>query len=376
VGTWSLGQSIQAALEGRGKMNDDAPKKKPVYRGSLFFPVLLLVIGIVFLLNNLGKLSESAWDTFLLCWPFIFIIMGLDSFLHRHGAAVPTFFISLGVILLLSNFDQIAWNSWDILLVIWPVFLVAVGLDILFGRRSFWMGLLAGIMVLSLFFGILWYFESDLMTGHVAVDNVEQTISGANQAEILIQPIVSYLAITDLKDSNNLVQGKINHLQGENIHQSYQVQDGQGMFTLESSGESIIFPVVPGSEPSWDLGLTPKIPIDLAVKQVMGQTKIDAQAMNLSGLSTSIVIGETSIYLPEEGVLAAKIEGVMGIIAIYVPSSMEVKINSDVSLQNIQLPDNFVRSGDYFYSPGYSNAENRVDINVSQVLGIVKVVEK
>ena len=357
-------------------MSNDIPKKKPIYRGSLFFPIFLVVVGIVLLLNNLGKLSESAWDTFLLCWPFIFLIMGLDSLLHRHGAAVPTFFIGLGVILLLSNFNKVAWNTWDILLVIWPVFLVAIGLDILFGRRSFWLGLLAGILVLALFFGILGYFESNLMRGHVAVDNVEQTISGANQAEVLIQPLVSYLIITDLGDSNNIVEGKINHLPGENIQQSYQVQGGQGIFSLKSSGGSMIFPAVPGSEPSWDLGLTSKIPIDLAVTQVMGQSMIDAQALNLSGLSTSIVMGETSVYLPEEGNLTAKIEGVMGVITIYVPSSMEVKINSDVSLLKIQLPDDFVKSGDYIYSPGYSKAENRVDLDVSQVLGIVKVVEK
>ncbi len=289
-------------------MSKDDPKKKPRYRGSLFFPMILIVIGIVLLLNNLGKLSESAWDTFLLCWPFIFIVIGLDSLLHRDGAAIPTFFIGLGVILLLSNFDQIAWNPWDVVLVIWPVFLVAIGLDILFGRRSFWLGLLAGILVILLIIGIVWYFESDMVGEKLAVDTIEQTMSGANQAEILIQPLVSNLSLVDLEDLNNLVEGEIQHLQGEKIQQTYQVQDELGVFTLESSGATIIFPTLPGSGPSWNLGLTTKIPLELAVKSVIGKSTIEAQNLQLSGLSTSVVIGETSVYLPEEGYSLQKLK--------------------------------------------------------------------
>lgn len=357
-------------------MSKDDPKKKPRYRGSLFFPMILIVIGIVLLLNNLGKLSESAWDTFLLCWPFIFIVIGLDSLLHRDGAAIPTFFIGLGVILLLSNFDQIAWNPWDVVLVIWPVFLVAIGLDILFGRRSFWLGLLAGILVILLIIGIVWYFESDMVGEKLAVDTIEQTMSGANQAEILIQPLVSNLSLVDLEDSNNLVEGEIQHLQGEKIQQTYQVQDELGVFTLESSGATIIFPTLPGSGPSWNLGLTTKIPLELAVKSVIGKSTIEAQNLQLSGLSTSVVIGETSVYLPERGVFTAKIEGVIGSVTIYVPDSMEVRINTDVGLLNVQLPEDFISREDYYYSPGYVGAENRVDLEVSQVLGKVEIVGK
>jgi hypothetical protein len=357
-------------------MGKDIQKKRPIYRGSLFFPIVLIVFGLVLLLNNLGKLSESAWDTFLLCWPFIFIVIGLDSLLHRNGAAVPTFFISLGVILLLSNFDQIAWSAWDVVLVIWPVFLVAVGLDIIFGRRSFWLGLLVSILVISLFIGVLRYFESDLVGKNLAVDTIEQTISGANQAEITVRPLVSYLLLADLEDSENLVEGKIRHLPGEKIKQTYLVQDGKGVFTLESPGGTIFFPSVPGSDPSWNLGLTTKIPLDLAVELIIGRTTIKAQNMDLDGLSTSVVIGETEVYLPERGDLTAKIEGVIGSMTIYVPDSMAVRINSDVGLLNIQLPEDFISREGYYFSPGYTGAENKVDLEVSQVLGKVAVVEK
>ncbi len=66
----------------------------------------------------------------------------------------------------------------------------------------------------------------------------------------------------------------------------------------------------------------------------------------------------------------------IGSVTIYVPDSMEVRINTDVGLLNVQLPEDFISREDYYYSPGYVGAENRVDLEVSQVLGKVEIVGK
>lgn len=196
-------------------MNTKDQKKQTRYMGSLLWPVVLIAIGVVFLLNNLGTLSKSAWDTILLCWPLIFVVMGLDNLLRRDGAAVPTFFIGLGVIFLLGNFGQLAWSAWAVLWSIWPVFLVAIGLDIMFGRRSIWAGLLACVLVIAMLGGLLWYFGSNLAGDKLSVDTIEQSFTGAKQARISIQPLVGNLSLASLSNSNNLIEGKLKRLQGE-----------------------------------------------------------------------------------------------------------------------------------------------------------------
>jgi hypothetical protein len=351
-------------------------KKKIRYPGSLLWPVVLIVIGVVFLMNNLGMLSQSAWDTILLCWPLLLIVIGLDNLLRRDGAAVPTFFIGLGVIFMLSNFGQLAWSVWAVLWGIWPVFLVAIGLDIMFGRRSIWAGLLAGVLVIAILGGILWFFGSDLAGEKLAVDTIGQSFEGAKQAEISIKPLVGSLSLAALSDSNSLIEGKIKRLKGENIQQDYRVQNGVGYYDLASLGGTIIFPTSPGPEASWDLGLTMEIPLDLNVNMIIGKSTVEAQNLNLSSLSTSMVIGETIIYLPERGDLDVKIDGVIGSIVIYVPDSMEIRINSEVGLLNVQVPDDYLTREDTYYSPGFSSAENRVEVDVSQVIGQVQVLKK
>ena len=53
---------------------------------SLFFPLLLIAVGIVMLLNALNMIQGSTLDILLRLWPLLFIAGGLDSLYRREGA--------------------------------------------------------------------------------------------------------------------------------------------------------------------------------------------------------------------------------------------------------------------------------------------------
>jgi hypothetical protein len=69
--------------------------------------------------------------------------MGLDNILTRQGVAAPTIFIAVGTVILLDNLNIVQWNVWQVILSLWPVLIVAIGLDLLVARRSIW-GAVAG----------------------------------------------------------------------------------------------------------------------------------------------------------------------------------------------------------------------------------------
>jgi hypothetical protein len=357
-------------------MGTEKPKTRRLYPGSLFWPIVLIGVGVILLLNNLDMLSSGVWDTIILCWPLLLVVMGLDSLMKREGAAMPTLFIGLGVIFLLSNFGQLAISGWSVLWNFWPVFLVAIGLDIMFGRRSILAGVLAAVLVIALLGGIIWYFGSALVGENLPFETIEQPFDGAKRAEITIEPLVGNLSLSALTDSNNLVDGELKRYQGEGINSNYRVVDQVGFFTIASSGGTIIFPSSPGPDVSWNLGLTTEIPLDLSVETIVGRTDIAAQGLTLNSLSTSMVVGETVITLPERGDFEAKIDGVIGSITIYVPDSMEISINSEVGLMNVKVPADYYEQANTYFSPGYSTSENKVEIDVSQVIGQVKVLQK
>lgn len=47
----------------------------------MFFSLILIVTGIVFLLKNLGYISGTAWS---IIWPVILIVIGLGLILKRR----------------------------------------------------------------------------------------------------------------------------------------------------------------------------------------------------------------------------------------------------------------------------------------------------
>lgn len=55
----------------------------------------------------------------------------------RRGAVVfPLLLIAVGVILLLNNLGRLPWTVWETLAKLSPVLLISLGLDILFGRSA------------------------------------------------------------------------------------------------------------------------------------------------------------------------------------------------------------------------------------------------
>ena len=119
---------------------------------------------------------------------------------------------------MLSNFGQLAVNGWTVLWNIWPVFLVAIGLDIVFGRRSILAGFLAAVLVIALLFGVIWYFGSALVGKNLTVDTIEQPFEGQIRLKSCstFGRVILYSALTD---SNNLVEGDLKNYQERIIQQ-------------------------------------------------------------------------------------------------------------------------------------------------------------
>src|SRR3970040_344778 len=112
-------------------------ERRPTRR-SIFFPVILIILGIIFLLSNVGVLTDSVWENVLRLWPVLLI--------------------ALGTVFLLANLGYLALNVWELIFRLWPILLIAIGLDIVIGRRSFLLSLVGLILIFALFIGALWLF--------------------------------------------------------------------------------------------------------------------------------------------------------------------------------------------------------------------------
>jgi predicted membrane protein len=107
-------------------------EKKSLPGGAILLGIVLIAIGTLVLLANLGKLPFDLdlhhW------WPLILIVLGVAHLYNNRNIFdfSGLFLILLGGIFLLATLDRICWSDiWRF----WPAVLILLGISIIFRRH-------------------------------------------------------------------------------------------------------------------------------------------------------------------------------------------------------------------------------------------------
>ena len=353
-------------------------EKKPIirkshYRGSLFGPLLLIALGVIFLLKNIGALTGDVWGNLLNLWPVLLIVWGLDSIFKREGFVGAILLIGLGIVFLLSNLGYLTLNVWEMVIRLWPLLLVAIGLDIAIGRRSVWGGVVGLVVILAMLAGALWFYGVRPEVGQsITGERISQGLEGVSEARIEIVPAVGALHLGVVPEPDGLISGTVRVAGGEKVKQNFVVEGGKGIYSLRGTG-GVTFRIPNGQAWSWELFLTPRIPIDLKTSIGAGEVSLDLMGMKVSNLEVNFGVGQTTVTLPESITFSGSISGAIGQIVIIVPRSLGLRIIQDGVIVSVNPPGDFLHSGDIYTSPNYDQAQERVDLKVDLAMGEIQV---
>jgi hypothetical protein len=346
-------------------------------RGSLFFPLLLIALGVVLLLNNLGIISGSYLENLINLWPVLFIVWGLDSIWRGEGLTGAIFLLGLGTVFLLGNLGYLRLNPWQVLLTILPALLVAIGIDILTSRhRRWWTTLLGLIVVAAIMVGALWLAGVNLQSGQAVIgEQVEYGLQGATRAEVTLAPAAGSLVLDRLTNSDALLAGTIpTSTETRKTTQEFSKIGDTAVLRLQTTGTQFYYPSNGQNQSVWDLGLTPTVPVKLVVSLGAGDAKLDLTGLQMAGLEYDMGAGAVTITLPETGKFTASVNGAVGSIVILVPPGMEVKLDSNTALAARSLPTGYTKdNGNSYLSPGFSTSQNQTTLDLSLAIGQVSI---
>lgn len=300
----------------------------------------------------------------------------MDTHRPHRGLVGPVILISLGVLFLMNNLGYLNWSVWEVILRLWPVYLVGIGLDILIGRRSTVGSLIVVALMVALLAGGVWLMNNQAVGGQpLQQKSFSQSLGGAKSADVTIRFGVGTLKVDGTGGANNLIEGQATQDAAQNVRSSFNLAGDRATYDLSSTGPAV-FPILGPSYTrwGWDLKLNPNVPLNLNINAGVSQSSLDLSQVTVSTLKLEMGVGDVTLTLPAQGSYTADVQGGVGNLKIYLPAGLAARIQMESWLGGASVSGGAVKTGDRLYETAdYSTSKNRVDLHVGGGLGSVVV---
>jgi len=243
----------------------------------------------------------------------------------------PILLIGAGLIWLLANFNIIPDLNWAMLWRLWPLALIAGGLDMLFGRNHPLVGALIGLLAVGAAVALL---VAGPRLGivpaapQVSTERYTEPLGDAGSAEITLDLAEYPTTISALEDSSELVDADITHA-GRLTFSATGGANRQVRLNY-NSGLNFFMPEFTAPDAEWRIGLSPRVPLLLNVDVGSGAATLDLAGLELSGLNLDGGSGALDITLPaSDEFYEAQLDGGSGAQTLAVPVDAAGSLNYD-----------------------------------------------
>jgi hypothetical protein len=318
---------------------------------------------------------------------------------HKYRSLFwPLVLIGVGVVWLLVNLNVLSVASLNLLVNLWPLLLVGVGLDLIFGRRSPVVGAVIGVVMVAAVVALLLLAPSLNLPSVSATTQSRQLTVPLNQTESANMDLSLSAYSTSIyalpASSPNLFDATVFY--NGNIDFSAQGSNGVMNIRLSPSGQFgwWFFQGLSGINQQWKIGLNPSALLTLNINAASGSSDIDLSGLKLSSLtmdaaSGSINLrlpvsvqpysvdyqgasGSADISLPANTSLTIHLHGASGSLSLNLPESTAVRIEvQDSGSGSINIPGSLNRTSGSgrdktgaWESQGFASADQKLTIIV------------
>jgi hypothetical protein len=311
----------------------------------------------------------------------------------------PIILIGVGLVWLLGNLHIIAPVGFFAVAQLWPLLLIAIGLDLIFGHSHPLVGALIGLCVVALTAGLLigapmlglglnTATAPQLKTGHYSTP-----VDKATSAQVNLGFSAGNLTVHSLSDSNALFDANLNYVGDVNFTTE---GDTSKTVSLRQGGGMQGWPFGTGEQVRWDVGLSPKVPTNLSVQSSSGNVTLNLADLKLRGLAVELSSGDVkatlppseeaydvdvhvssgnlTFVLPDKADVNNKVNISSGNLTFDVPAKAGVQVNvRNLSSGNVNVPPAFKRTAETgrktgtWESANYSGADYKIVITIENI---------
>ena len=340
-------------------------KMKPTRRRgrSLFGPLFLIAIGVYFLLNNLGIVSDLNWVGVLRLWPLLLIFLGVNMIAQLVPRPAGTFLSGLVSLAALALFSYV------------------------------------------LFFGednpIVQRFGVEPSREMIREEIVSEGNSSVEEMTVRLDLDAVDGEFYSLTDGRNLLAGTISY-NGDLFFQTEIHGDDHAEIELDVRNQDVpFFWIGDGNfgyteEDVWQIGLSPEVATDLRIDAGSGDLTLDLAELNLTALEVDTGSGSSQLFLPSgemdvvfdagsgstemtvagDGRYDINYEAGSGGLTVYVAAGTAVRVDFEAGSGQLHVDESFsqVRGEDndgVWQTAGVDTADSMLDLTVDMGSGSV-----
>lgn len=342
---------------------------------SLFFPLLLISIGVVLFLVNVGTIQGTAWSVLETYWPAILIIAGLDGFYKRDGWIGPLVLVGFGAVLLAGNLGYLGQSAWQLLLRLWPIFLVGIGLDIAFGKgHSTWSVLGRAAIGLLLVAGIFWLAVFSPSGTSYNPITVNQSLDGATSSTMRLSMAAGQFDLQGGAAKTTLINGSASVPKDQSSNPVYTTPvSGKSTFHLDTTGIAVPFE---SRQAVWDLQVNPAVLLDLTTRMGAGEMNLDLRNTHVTNIDSKLAVGQMNVDLPAKISINGKLDTAVGEIVLGIPTCAAVTVHVNRGISELSLPAGYTNTNGTVRYPAPSGcAANQINLDLNLAIGSLRIVK-
>jgi hypothetical protein len=252
----------------------------------------------------------------------------------------PVVLIGVGILWMLANLNVLPNNTFASVFRLWPLLLIACGLDVMIGRRSPVVGGVIGLLFVGGLLGLVMAGPALglAQTNAVKEETFQEPVNGAEKATIQLDTHQYPVDIHALSGSTNLVDATLQH-RGTVIWTTSGTTERRVGLAYREVSDFMSFDFNP--EARWRIGLSPQVPLELLVDSGSGSVNMDLKGLMLNNLSLNSGSGSVNLHLPQGSqAYSVSIDSGSGSVEVDLPAgtSLTVMVNSGSGSVNITLP--------------------------------------
>ena len=292
---------------------------------------------------------------------------------RRGGSLVIPIILSLfGVLLLLDSLNIIPGVDWMTLLKFWPVILIAIGLEIILGRRVSCAGIFLLVIVIVIGVALTWWSVVD--EGDRTTETVTFPLRGVERATLELDTGFGKLGVTGAGDMSQLLVGELDVLTEGGVDSGADMQGDVAQVWLRTNRDFRHWPqAIINQGGDWDVRLNDRVGWNLDVHAGIGDARLDLSDLRVDELAVDWGIGSVEVVLPNQGATEVRIDGGVGDLTVEVARGMPARFKVDRGISDLKVGDRFKRQGDFYETDDFNRQESYVYMEIDMGIGSVTI---